>query len=37
MEKENYPNDFYELSASSYPKDKQLYNDLCLFIIGSIH
>lgn len=30
-------NDFYELSASSYPKDKQLYNDLCLFIIGSIH
>ncbi len=30
-------NDFYELSTSTYPLDKKLYNDLCEFIIGHIH
>lgn len=30
-------NDFYDLSLSTYPKDKKLYNDLCKFIIESIH
>lgn len=30
-------NDFYDLSLSTYPKDKQLYHDLCKFIIDSIH
>ncbi len=30
-------NDFYTLSKSSYPKDKDLYRNLCNFIIESIH
>ena len=30
-------NDFYDLSLSTYPKDNKLYNDLCKFIIESIH
>ncbi len=30
-------NDFYDLSLSTYPKDIKLYNDLCKFIIESIH
>lgn len=30
-------NDFYELSVSRYPKDSKLYNELCKFIINSIH